>query len=48
MRLNSANALLLSAKKNIIIDNEEAECGAVTTDDLGKLSYICMCLIFIL
>lgn len=40
MRLNSSNALLVSARMNTILTNEEAECGAVTSDDLGKLNSV--------
>jgi hypothetical protein len=36
MRLHSMNALQLSARINVLLTNEEAECGAVTADDLGK------------
>jgi hypothetical protein len=31
------NALAVSARKNVILTHEEAESGAVTADDLGKL-----------
>jgi len=43
MRLSSLNALQLSARINTILTNDEAECGAVTSDDLGKfiLEVIC-------
>jgi hypothetical protein len=37
MRLSSLNSLLLSARKNTLLANDEAETGAVTCDDLGKL-----------
>jgi hypothetical protein len=36
MRLSSTNALIISAKRNVLLDHEEAENGAVTTDELGK------------
>ena len=36
LRLNALSALTVSAKMNTILTNEEAECGAVTVDDLGK------------
>lgn len=37
MRLSSMNALVVSSRRNVLLTNEEAECGAVTTDDLGTL-----------
>ena len=30
------NALSLSSRINVLLTNDEAECGAVTADDLGK------------
>ena len=30
------NLLVVSSRRNVILTNEEAECDAVTTDDLGK------------
>lgn len=40
MRLSSMNALAVSSKINFLLTHEEAECGAVTTDDLGKASLV--------
>jgi hypothetical protein len=40
MRLSSINALAVSARKNVILTHEEAESGAVTADDLGKLYFV--------
>jgi hypothetical protein len=41
MRLSSMNLLIVSSRRNVLLTNEEAECDAVTTDDLGKyLTYI--------
>ena len=37
-RQNALSALSLSARMNTILTNDEAECGAVTSDELGKLS----------
>jgi hypothetical protein len=37
MRLSSLNALNVSSRRNVLLTNEEAECGAVTADDLGKI-----------
>ena len=37
MRLSSMNALALGSRANFLLTHEEAECGAVTSDDLGKL-----------
>jgi len=37
MRLSSLNALSLGARQNVLLTHEEAECGAVTSDDLGTL-----------
>ena len=37
MRLSSMNALAVSARMNVLVTNDEAEAGAVTADDLGKL-----------
>lgn len=37
MRLSSMNALIVSSRRNVLLTNEEAESGAVATDDLGKL-----------
>ena len=34
------NALAVSSKINFLLTHEEAECGAVTTDDLGKASLV--------
>ena len=31
------NALVVSSRRNVLLTNEEAEGGAVTTDDLGTL-----------
>ena len=36
MRLSSLNALQISSRINFLLTNEEAECGAVAADDLGK------------
>lgn len=36
MRLSSLNALAVSSNINFLLTHEEAECGAVTSDDLGK------------
>jgi hypothetical protein len=36
MRLSSMNLLIVSSRRNVLLTNEEAECDAVTTDDLGK------------
>lgn len=38
MRLSSLNSLQVASRLNVLLTNEEAECGAVTTDDLGKTS----------
>lgn len=38
MRMSSLTALQVSARINFLLTNDEAECGAVTSDDLGKLS----------
>jgi hypothetical protein len=32
------NSLQVASRLNVLLTNEEAECGAVTTDDLGKTS----------
>jgi hypothetical protein len=40
MRLSSMNALILSSRNNFLLTNEEAESGAVTSDDLGKIAGI--------
>lgn len=37
MRLSSMNALAVSSRINVLLTHEEAESGAVTADDLGKL-----------
>jgi hypothetical protein len=34
MRLSSINLLIVSSRRNVLLTNEEAECDAVTTDDL--------------
>jgi hypothetical protein len=34
MRLSSMNLLIVSSRRNVLLTNEEAECDAVTTDDL--------------
>lgn len=46
MRLSSMNALLVSSRINILLTHEEAECGAVTADDLGKYISISLQLAF--
>lgn len=39
-RQNAISSLNLSFKMNRILTNEEAECGAVTSDELGKIYFI--------
>jgi len=36
-RQNALSALTVSSRMNHLLTNDEAECGAVTSDELGKL-----------
>ena len=36
-RQNALQALTLSARMNVMLDNDEAEIGAASSDDLGKI-----------
>jgi hypothetical protein len=40
-RQNALSALTVSSRMNHLLTNDEAECGAVTSDELGK----CYCIV---
>ena len=41
-RQNALSALTVSSRMNHLLTNDEAECGAVTSDELGKYHNVCL------